>query len=74
MMVSHCFLGGFGYKDEHFIEYDLDAADEDWLEKFNDGQDKLSARRFELLLWRLELINAEANERHTTAAGRLPFI
>ena len=51
------------------MEYDLDDLDLDWLERFNNGQDKLPARRFELLLWRLELINAEANERHTTAAG-----
>lgn len=61
--------GGFGHKDENFVEYDLDERDLEWLEKFNNGQDKLPARRFELLLWRLEMINAEANERHTTAAG-----
>lgn len=53
------------------MEYDLDENDVQWLEKFNNGQDKLPARRFELLLWRLEVINAEANERHTTAAGVL---
>ena len=61
--------GGFGHKDDNFVEYDLDARDKEWLEKFNGGQDKLPARRFELLIWRLELINAEANERHTTATG-----
>lgn len=68
-MAYNTCAGGFGHKDESFVEYDLDVADKEWLEKFNDGQEKLPARRFELLLWRLELVNAEANERHTTASG-----
>lgn len=63
------FVGGFGHKDENFVEYDLDASDREWLEKFNKGQDRLPARRFELLIWRLELINAEVNERQTAATG-----
>ena len=66
--------GGFGHKDENFVEYDLDENDREWLENFNKGQDRLPPRRFELLIWRLELINAEANERHSTAAGDVRFI
>ncbi|CAL8467691.1 g7229 [Coccomyxa elongata] len=62
--------GGIGYHDERFIEYDLDKEDEEWLEAFNRGQeDRLPARRMELLMWRLECANAEATDRALAAAG-----
>lgn len=46
-----------------YCEYDLDNDDEDWLENYNDGQDVLSAEKFEEMLWRLELACAAANEK-----------
>ncbi|KAK9795202.1 hypothetical protein WJX73_007747 [Symbiochloris irregularis] len=62
--------GALGYLDEKFIEYDLDAADKAWLEaNINKGQNRLPPRRFEMLLWRLELANAAATERTLSAAG-----
>ncbi len=62
--------GGIGYHDERFIEYDLDKEDEEWLEAFNRGQeDRLPARRMELLMWRLECANAEATDSALAAAG-----
>ena len=61
--------GGVGYYDERFIEYDLDAEDEAWLEAFNRGQRRLPQRRFDLLLWRLETANAEATDAALAAAG-----
>ncbi len=62
--------GGIGYHDERFIEYDLEKEDEKWLEAVNRGQeDRLPARRMELLMWRLECANAEATDRALAAAG-----
>ena len=61
--------GGVGHRDEKFVEYDMDLQDIAWLEKFNQGQDRLPPRRFELLIWRLEMANAEANDRHSAANG-----
>ena len=58
-----------GYFDERFIEYDLDVEDVKWLEAFNRGQQRLPQRRFELLLWRLEVANAEATDAALAAAG-----
>ena len=58
-----------GYADEAFIEYDLDAADKQWLEQYNQGQNRLPQRRLEMLLWRLELANAAATERAFGNAG-----
>lgn len=52
------------------MEYDLDEADWKWLNKFNQGQERLPARRFELLLWRLELANAEANDQQSAMTGQ----
>ena len=53
------------------MEYDLDSEDKAWLEKFNGGQDRLPAPRFELLLWKLEMVNADANDRQSAALGEL---
>lgn len=63
------FPGGVGHRDDSFVEYDLDHEDRAWLEKFNDGQDRLPAQRFELLLWKLDLVNADANDRQSAAVG-----
>lgn len=63
------YTGGIGYLDERFIEYDLDPEDENWLEAFNRGQQRLPVRRFELLLWRLEVANADATDAALAAAG-----
>lgn len=66
--------GGIGYHDDRFIEYDLDKEDQEWLEAFNKGQDRLPARRMELLMWRLECANAEATDRALAAAGESPWL
>lgn len=42
-----------------------------WLEAFNKDQQRLPQRRFELLLWRLEVANAEATDAALAAAGEL---
>ena len=65
-----CHTGGVGHRDEGFVEYDMDEADWRWLNKFNLGQDRLPARRFELLIWRLELVNAEANDQQSLMSGK----
>ena len=67
--LLHGTAGGVGYFDERFIEYDLDVEDVKWLEAFNRGQQRLPQRRFELLLWRLEVANAEATDAALAAAG-----
>ena len=64
MKRSASLAGGFGHKDERFVEYDLDSDDLKWLEAFNQGQDRLPQRRLELLIWRLEKENAAYNEKH----------
>ncbi|GFR40774.1 hypothetical protein Agub_g1388 [Astrephomene gubernaculifera] len=62
--------GGLGWSREDSCEYDLDNEDEDWLEGFNArGANRLSDERFELMLWRLELANAEANQRLMSEPG-----
>jgi Enhancer of polycomb-like len=58
-----------GYRDERLVEYDIDTEDERWLEQFNGGQERLSQRRFEQMIYRLELANAEATDRALAAAG-----
>lgn len=45
------------------VEYDLDNEDEDWLEKYNDGQNRLPAEKLEVMIWKLELACGEANEQ-----------
>ena len=49
--------------DPTFVEYDLDAEDEAWLTEFNGEQERLSADKFETMLWRLDVSNAEATDR-----------
>lgn len=68
-IITHA--GAVGYLDEGFIEYDLDAGDYAWLETFDEGQNRLPARRFEMLMWRLELANAAATENVLAGAGKL---
>lgn len=46
---------------EH-VEYDLDNEDEDWLEKYNDGQNRLPAEKLEVMMWKLEIKCGEAND------------
>jgi hypothetical protein len=53
------------------VEYDLDAEDEDWIERYGLGGSKLSDTKFERMLWVLELACAEAQEiLWNTAGGR----
>jgi enhancer of polycomb-like protein len=35
------------------IEYNLDNEDEDWLEKYNNGQNRLPAEKLEVMLYKL---------------------
>lgn len=44
-------VGGQGYSDETFVEYDLDKEDEAWLQRFNAGQPRISSAKFETMLW-----------------------
>lgn len=48
---------------QEVVEYDLDNEDEDWLEKYNDGQNRLPAEKFEHMLWKLEVACGDANEK-----------
>jgi len=60
--------GGVGWKMEHLVEYDLDNADEDFLQQLNATAHKMDASRLELLLLRLEILCSEATERALAAA------
>ena len=62
-----------GPQEEGVIEYDADSEDDKWLERINRGQDRLSHQKFELMIWKLELANAAANERTLSAAGEPPL-
>lgn len=55
--------GGYGYEDPTFVEYDLDSEDETWLANFNRDQDRLSSEKFETMLWKLDVANAEATDK-----------
>lgn len=55
--------GGTGYDDPIQVEYDLDAEDEAWLKRLNGPQERLSADKFETMLWKLDLWNAEATDK-----------
>lgn len=52
----------FGSPAGDVVEYDLDNEDEDWLEKYNDGQNRLPAEKLEVMIWKLETVCGEANE------------
>ena len=52
----------FGAPAGDVVEYDLDNEDEDWLEKYNDGQNRLPAEKLEVMIWKLETVCGEANE------------
>lgn len=45
-----------------YVEYDLDNDDEDWLEKYNDGQNRLPGEKLEVMIWKLETACGEAND------------
>ena len=63
--------GGVGYKDKDFVEYDMDALDEEWLHAYNSGQNRLPERVFERLMWKLELACADTTEKTLRAAGKM---
>lgn len=55
--------GGSGYRDPTFVEYDLDSEDFEWLTTVNiDVQERLSPEKFEMMLWKLDIANAEATD------------
>lgn len=55
--------GGIGYDDPTLVEYDLDTDDEIWLNNFNKDQERLSTSKFEAMLWKLDVANAEATDK-----------
>ena len=56
--------GGSGFEDPTFVEYDLDSEDFEWLREINnDGQERLSPEKLEMMLWKLDLANAEATDK-----------
>jgi len=63
--------GGLGYDDPTFVEYDLDSEDFRWLCHINtDGQERLSAEKMEMMLWKLDLANAEATDKVFSFQGQ----
>ncbi len=64
------YTGGRGWKDERFVEYGLDAEDEEWMQGINCGQNRMPPGRLEQLLWALEVANATATDHALTAAGQ----
>ncbi|PRW60332.1 enhancer of polycomb 1 isoform A [Chlorella sorokiniana] len=65
--------GGVGYDDPILVEYDLDSEDEAWLAAYNGSEpERLSAEKFEMMLWRLEVTNAAATDRVLTISGAAP--
>ena len=52
----------FGAPLGDVVEYDLDNDDEDWLEKYNDGQNRLPAEKLEVMISKLEVACGEAND------------
>ena len=62
--------GGTGYDDPTLVEYDLDTEDEGWLAEFNGEQERLAPEKFEGMLWRLDVANAEATDKVYAFQGR----
>jgi len=61
--------GGLGAS---FVEYDADSEDEAWLRALNGGgQERMARATLERLLWRLELLNADATDGALSGAGAL---
>jgi enhancer of polycomb-like protein len=58
-----------GWRSDYYIEYNLDEEDDRFLDAYNEGQNRLSADKLELMLHYLEVINAEATDRALTANG-----
>lgn len=55
--------GGKEYDDPTLVEYDVDSEDEKWLREFNGDQERLSLDKFEAMLWKLDVANAEATDK-----------
>ncbi len=64
--------GGTGYDDSTFVEYDLDVEDETWLKQFNGEQERLTEEKFEAMLWRLDMANADATDKCFSFQGKRP--
>lgn len=69
LRVRAASAGGASYSDNCYVEYDLDAEDEAWLVTYNADQNRLKADKFERMIWRLELANAEATIRVLESSG-----
>ncbi len=63
-----CWWPDGGYLTDDYVEYDLDNEDEDYFEG-SGLMDKVTADKFERMLWRLELACAEATDAALSAAG-----
>lgn len=46
-----------------FVEYDVDNEDEDWLHEFNEEKELLTPELFEIVLFKLEILDHKARER-----------
>ncbi|XP_038972781.1 enhancer of polycomb homolog 2-like isoform X2 [Phoenix dactylifera] len=59
------YLRGRGARVENweFVDYDLDNEDEDWLQQFNNEKKILAPERFEILLFKLEVLDHKTRER-----------
>ena len=60
---------GVGWTEDDTVEYDLDRDDEAWLARFNGDQERMTHRRLEELLWKLDCANAEATNSVLSAAS-----
>jgi len=59
-------------RSEYHVDYDLDEEDSRWVDAFNGGQQRLSKDKMELMMWKLELMNAAATERILDKNGATP--
>ncbi|KAK4772318.1 hypothetical protein SAY86_014093 [Trapa natans] len=59
------YVRGRGARAElgEFVEYDLDNEDEDWLQQFNQEKNLISPERFEIILFKFEVLDHKARER-----------